>query len=116
MHYNNFLFSEAFICDAFKKLQRDTREHNETFDNICSWYQEYKDDWLLYEDIALVTLGFEKEEILAIGDNENDLGMFRAAGMAAAMGNASESVRRAADLVTDTNEQEGAARVIESIL
>ena len=66
-------------------------------------------------DLA-VRLGFEKEEILAIGDNENDLGMFRAAGMAAAMGNASDTVKRAADLVTDTNEQEGAARVIESIL
>lgn len=62
MHYNNnFLFSEAFIYDAFKKLQRDNRESEETFDNICSWYQEYKDDWLLYEDIVLDTLGFEKE-------------------------------------------------------
>ena len=58
-------------------------------------------------------LGIRREEILAIGDNENDLGMFRAAGTAAAMGNASDSVKQAADLVTDTNERDGAAMVIE---
>lgn len=61
LYNNNFLFSEAFIYDAFKKLQRDTKESDGIFDNICSWYQEYKDNWLLYEDSALVTLGFEIE-------------------------------------------------------
>ena len=61
-------------------------------------------------------LGIRKEEILAVGDNENDLGMFRAAGMAAAMGNASDSVKQAACMVTDTNEQDGAAKVIETVI
>lgn len=59
---NNFLFSETYIQDVFKKLQRNTKEFDEIFDNICSWFQEYKNDWVLYEDIALDTLGFEKEE------------------------------------------------------
>lgn len=58
---NNFLFSEAYVQDVFKKLQRNTKDSDETFDNICSWYQEYKDDWFRYEDTALDTLGFEKE-------------------------------------------------------
>ena len=62
MNYrNNFLFSEAFIQDAFKKVEKSTKEYDDIFDNICSWYQEYKDDWTSFEDIALDTLGFEKE-------------------------------------------------------
>ena len=60
--------------------------------------------------------GIHKEEILAIGDNDNDLAMFHAAGTAVAMGNAPEYVRKQTTYVTDTNEQEGAAKVIEAIL
>lgn len=60
-------------------------------------------------------LGVPTEEIVAIGDNENDLGMFRAAGTAVAMGNASPSVKAAAARVTDTNEEDGAAKVIEHV-
>ena len=60
--------------------------------------------------------GIHREEILAIGDNDNDLAMFRAAGMTAAMGNAPEYVKKRTSLITDTNEQDGAAKVIEHVL
>ena len=59
---NNFLFSEAFIQDAFKKMEKSAKEYDDIFDNICSWYQEYREDWTSFEDIALDTLGFEKEQ------------------------------------------------------
>ncbi|MBQ9031209.1 MAG: HAD family phosphatase [Parasporobacterium sp.] len=62
------------------------------------------------------SLGIGRDAILAFGDNENDLGMFRAAGTAVAMGNASDSVRQSADLVTASNEQDGVARMIEELL
>ena len=61
-------------------------------------------------------LGIEKRQILAIGDNENDLGMLREAGCAVAMGNATPAVLREADYITDTNENDGAAMVIEALL
>lgn len=76
---NNFLFSETFIQDVFKKLQKNTKESDEVFDNICSWFQEYKNDWLIYEDIALDTLGFEKEEdgnYRWIKDSGKDVALF----------------------------------------
>ena len=57
-------------------------------------------------------LGMERSGILALGDNENDLGMFRAAGISVAMGNAAEEIRAAADYVTGSNAQDGAAAVI----
>ena len=61
-------------------------------------------------------LEISREHILAIGDNENDLGMLRAAGITVAMGNATESVKQIADIITDSNEEDGAAKVIEKIL
>lgn len=63
MNYrNNFLFSETFINYAFKKVEKSAKEYDDIFDNICSWYQEYKSDWPSFEDIVLDTLGFEKEQ------------------------------------------------------
>ena len=63
MHYrNNYLFSEAYIKNAFKKLEKKSKEYDDIFDNISSWYQEYKNDWTIFEDIVLDTLGFEKEQ------------------------------------------------------
>ncbi len=51
---------------------------------------------------------------LAIGDSQNDLSMLRQAGTSAAMGNALESVRAAADYQTGTNDEDGAARFLET--
>ena len=62
------------------------------------------------------SLGLEREQILAIGDNGNDLGLLRAAGLAVATGNATADVLAAADYVTDSNESDGAAKVIEALL
>lgn len=70
---------------------------------------------LSLEELA-ASLGIAKEEILAFGDNENDLVMFHSAGTSVAMGNASEAVRSRADLVTDTNEHDGVAMVLEQLL
>jgi Cof subfamily protein (haloacid dehalogenase superfamily) len=57
--------------------------------------------------------GIPREAVLAIGDDMNDLDMLREAGLAIAMGNAVEEVRRAADRVTATNEDEGVAKALE---
>lgn len=41
-----------------------------------------------------------KSEVMAIGDGENDIEMLRDVGIGVAMGNADETVKNAADLVT----------------
>lgn len=60
--------------------------------------------------------GIPREEIICIGDNENDLSMIEFAGMGIAMGNAEEEVKKAADYVTDTNENDGVAKAIEKFI
>ena len=53
------------------------------------------------------------EEVMALGDYENDEDMLRAAGLGVAMGNASEYLKNLADAVTDTNDNDGVAKAIE---
>ncbi|QBD82402.1 HAD family phosphatase [Ktedonosporobacter rubrisoli] len=58
-------------------------------------------------------LGIAPEEIVAIGDNHNDIGMLRFAGLGIAMGNASNEVKAEADYVTLPNAEDGVAAAIE---
>ena len=59
--------------------------------------------------------GFATEDIVAIGDNYNDLDMFAAAGVAVAMGNSPDEVLHEADLVTGSVDDSGAAEILERI-
>ncbi len=54
-------------------------------------------------------LGLEPQDVLAIGDNSNDLGMLHYAGTAVAMANATPEVRATAHFVTASNAASGVA-------
>lgn len=56
-----------------------------------------------------------REQVLAIGDSGNDLGMLRSAGISVAMGNADEEVKEIADIVTAGNDEDGAAIILEKV-
>ncbi|CUX23578.1 Cof-type HAD-IIB family hydrolase [Clostridium sp. C105KSO13] len=58
-------------------------------------------------------LGIRREEIMACGDRDNDIDMLKEAGLGVAMGNAEEEVKNAADYITLSNIEEGAAKAIE---
>lgn len=60
--------------------------------------------------------GIDKEEVICIGDNENDLSMIEYAGLGVAMGNAEEFVKKSAQYITDTNNEDGVAKVIEKFI
>lgn len=57
--------------------------------------------------------GIKKEEIMACGDQDNDIEMLLAAGVKVAMGNATEDLKRIADFVTETVDNDGVAVAIE---
>lgn len=61
-------------------------------------------------------LGIQSSEVMAIGDEENDLSMIHYAGVGVAMGNAIAAVKEAADIVTATNEENGVAQVIQQFM
>jgi hydroxymethylpyrimidine pyrophosphatase-like HAD family hydrolase len=58
-------------------------------------------------------LGVAAEEMACIGDMPNDLPMLDVAGLAIAMGNATDDVKARAHAVTDDNDSDGWARAIE---
>ncbi|MGZ4856320.1 MAG: Cof-type HAD-IIB family hydrolase [Candidatus Angelobacter sp.] len=60
--------------------------------------------------------GISREQVMAIGDNHNDLEMLEFAGLAVVMGNASQEVKQNGWMVTGSNEESGVAQAVEEIL
>lgn len=66
---------------------------------------------------ALVNhLGISLAEVIAIGDGSNDIPLLSTAGLAIAMGNATDTVKAVADHVTEDVDHSGLAKAIERFL
>lgn len=63
--------------------------------------------------MLLKEMNIPAENVLAIGDAENDIEMLQLAGVGVAMGHAAQNVKDVANYVVGTNEQDGAAEAIE---
>jgi hydroxymethylpyrimidine pyrophosphatase-like HAD family hydrolase len=61
-------------------------------------------------------LNIPPEQIATLGDQPNDVLMFRKSGFSIAMGNASDDVKSQASAVTDSNENEGFAKAMEKFI
>ena len=62
------------------------------------------------------TTWHQLDEVIAIGDSNNDLSMIEFAGLGVAMGNATEVIKVQADFVTDTNMNDVVAKVVEEFI
>lgn len=60
-------------------------------------------------------LNIDSEDIIAFGDNENDIEMLQFAGTGVAMGNAPDHVKMEADIVTDTNDNDGVYKILKRV-
>ncbi len=67
-------------------------------------------------EAACSYLGLNAREVVAFGDAENDIEMFRVAGASVAMGQAEPDVKAKATTVTLRNDEAGVARAIERLL
>ncbi len=61
-------------------------------------------------------LGLANKQIIAIGDNHNDIPMFKVAGAKIAMGNAAPSVKKMSTFVTKRNDENGVAYALQHLL
>jgi hydroxymethylpyrimidine pyrophosphatase-like HAD family hydrolase len=64
---------------------------------------------------AMQCRGLKREEVIAVGDEENDLPMFREAAFSAAPANGREKVKEAACHVFGSNAEEGLAAFLEEL-
>lgn len=61
-------------------------------------------------------LGIRQSQVMACGDNFNDVKMLEFAGLSVAVENAEEEVKKQVDFVTKTNEEDGVAFAIEKFV
>ncbi|MBS4960766.1 MAG: HAD family phosphatase [Clostridiales bacterium] len=61
-------------------------------------------------------LSVPMNQTIAFGDNHNDISMFLKAGFSVAMKNGEEEAKKAAHIVTESNNEEGVARILENYL
>ena len=64
----------------------------------------------------LSDLKLTRDDVMAVGDSENDASLLAAAGFSVAMGNAVPDLRVQADHVTGTNAEDGVARVLRRFI
>ena len=65
--------------------------------------------------LLLKELNINSSEVIAMGDGENDIEMIKYAGCGIAMGNATEEVKSIADIITDTNDNDGVGKILKKI-
>ena len=72
------------------------------------------------KETALKTLvehnGIDLSDVIAFGDDINDLGMLKLAGTAVAVSNAIDEVKAVADHITESNDQDGVAKFLDRII
>lgn len=60
--------------------------------------------------------GVDQSELICAGDGYNDITMLQYAGLGVAMGNAQPDVKAVADLITETNDNDGVAHIVETYM
>ena len=108
--------------DTVLKIEQTLRSHPSS-DEFCL----VRSDAILFEIIPKgiskgtviehfeKLLGIKRENIIAIGDYNNDIGMLKAAGVGIAVANASEAAKKAADRITVSNDEHAIAKIIYDI-
>ncbi len=61
-------------------------------------------------------LGFSEKEVLAIGDQNNDIEMVKTAGIGVAMANGTDEIKAEADYITDTVQNDGFVKAINKFV
>lgn len=93
------------------KKRHDVFQHPEFFETVIKGYS--KSEGMSF---VLKRLGIPKENSIAMGDSANDADMIECAGVGVAMGNATLELKKIADYITDTNENDGVATALEALL
>lgn len=61
-------------------------------------------------------IGISIDEVIAVGDSYNDMTMIQVAGLGVAMGNAVQEIKDIADIVTDSNVDDGISSIVQKYI
>lgn len=116
---------KAMIVDEAEKLDQVIKEIPKSFSKrfflikSAPYYLE-----VLHKDatkgnalrVLAEHLNIQMSEVMAIGDNYNDMDMLIVAGYSVAMGNAVPTLKTAAKYVTDSNDRDGVAKIVDLLV
>lgn len=119
------LFNKFVISTEVTYLDQQTAKIKE---DVTNKYSTFKSNANLFEIVAkgvskgnIVSvladyLNIPLSQVMAIGDQENDMSMIEVAGVGVAMGNAIDCVKEVADYVTATQNEDGVAQAINQFV
>lgn len=119
-HNRPTIYKFVFIDESGDKLLnfREKLKQIKGISISSSWYNNIE---VMSEGVSKGTaleylikeLNIAASEVVAIGDNENDISMFKVAGLAIGMKNGTVDIKDYVDIITDTNDEDGVAKAIE---
>lgn len=120
----NYIYKIVFmdkpekIIEIRKKLPKEIVEKYEVTSSIPEYIEFVKKGIKKSEAIKFIMnkCNIKREEVIAIGDGENDIEMIKFAGLGVAMANANNYVKENADSITDSNNDDGVGKLIEKII
>lgn len=84
----------------------------DTYDDMI-WYEIYDKSASKANAVRQVAELVHADELVCFGDNFNDISMIEAADIGVAVENAADAVKKAADIIIGSNNDDGVARFIE---
>lgn len=88
----------CMLADRFLEITRNGTDKGTALELLCNH------------------LKIKPDKVIAFGDGENDLQFLNKAGTAVAMGNATDSVKAQADIITDTNNNQGVLKALKNLI
>ena len=119
------IYKVIMHSENFDEVKRAKDGLDDSFDTLCSYSSSNKGNVEFvtpnsFKEYGLKilseALNIDSSEMIGFGDNENDLGMFAYVGYKVAMGNSIEDLKKAADYVTLSNNEDGIAIALEMLI
>lgn len=123
--YMNFRTNKILMSEKPKYLEEVMDSYKEPFGDKLSIYRSSdfylevmaKDIDKSYSlDQIVKILGINQEEVIAFGDGHNDLSMLQYAGHGVAMGNSNDELKKKANEITLSNDEDGIAYSLSKLI
>lgn len=123
--YKQYDLNKCLITAPPEKAERCVEQLQNMYGDILSIYRSEpffievmpkNVDKATSLDRMLSTVGLTRENTICCGDGFNDISMISYAGVGVAMANAQEPVKEAADYITDSNDEDGIVKVIDTFI
>nr|MBQ8253070.1 HAD family phosphatase [Lachnospiraceae bacterium] len=123
--YKEYSLNKCLMTAPPEKAQQYEKQLQEMYGDVLSIYRSEpffieimpkNVDKARSLDRMLETVGLTRENTICCGDGFNDMTMIQYAGVGVAMANAQEEVKKSADFITDSNDDDGIVTVIDKFI